>query len=103
MNIVVVKLTTSEEVIGKKVGESTTSDKRQYIELENSRVLMMQNDGQGGLGIGMLPFMPSSMDAQKDTEVSVRIYSEFIMAEPVSVPKTLEDGYLSKVSNIQIL
>lgn len=101
MNIVVVKLTTSEEVIGKEVGRD--GGRRPYIELENARVLMMQNDGQGGLGIGMIPFMPSSMDATSGNESAVRIYEEFIMAEPVSVPKTLEDGYLKSTSNIQLL
>jgi len=101
MNIVVVKLTTSEEVIGKEVGRNTSP--KAYIELENARVLMMQNDGQGGLGIGMIPFMPSAMDASSGNETSVKIYEEFIMAEPTTVPKSLEDGYLKSTSNIQLL
>jgi hypothetical protein len=50
----------------------------------------------------MVPFMPSADNPATDSESDVKIYSQFIMAEPITIPSALEDAYLRSTSKIAI-
>ena len=97
MEVKVVKLVSGEEVIGKL--EDTGDD---YIVIANARSLMMQQGPDGQVGLGMVPFMPSADNPATDSESNVKIYSQFIMAEPTTVPSALEDAYLRSTSKIAL-
>jgi hypothetical protein len=97
MNILVFKLTSGEEVIG-----SLVEDLDDDVIIGKARVLVMQQTHDGGIGLGMIPFMPSANDPSTGMEKDVKIKKCFVMAEPVEVPKSLEDAYLKTTSNIQL-
>lgn len=97
MKIVVMKLTTGDEVIGTLV--ETTGD---YVVLSKARTLVMQQMETGQIGLGMIPFMPSADNHATDSENDVKIYTAFVVAEPVGVPKPLEDAYIKTTSKIQL-
>lgn len=98
MNVLVFKLTSGEEVIGTEVSETTDT-----YTLGKARVLIMQQGHDGSIGLGMIPFMPSANDPEAETERDVEINKEFIMARPVSVPKSLEDAYLRSTSVVKLV
>ena len=100
MNIVVLKLTSGEEVIGTEVEDNVNAGK---ITIGKARVLVMQQAPDGGIGLGMMPFMPSANDPENGTESNVVIDKKQIMAVPETVPKSLEDAYLRTTSNIQLV
>jgi len=107
MEIIVIKLTTGDEVIGKKVNTPsgdkwTDSDNGDFVVLESARTLVMQQTDSGQIGLGMMPFMPSADNPSTDGESDVKIYTKFIVAEPVTVPKPLEDAYIRSTSKIQL-
>ena len=97
MDIIVVKLVSGEEVIGKLEKESDD-----FVELGNARSLMMQQGPDGQVGLGMVPFMPSADNPTTEIESNVQIYRQFIMARPVTVPKPLEDAYIRSTSKIAV-
>lgn len=97
MEVKVVKLVSGEEVIGKL--EEQGDD---FIVLGNARSLMMQQGPDGQVGLGMVPFMPSADNPKTDSESDVKIYSQFIMAEPTAVPSALEEAYLRSTSKIAL-
>ena len=97
MEVRVLKLVSGEEVIGKV--EKNEDD---FIVLGNARSLMMQQTGDGQVGLGMVPFMPSADNPATDSESDVKIYKQFIMAEPIAVPSPLEDAYLRSTSKIAL-
>ena len=103
MKIIVVKLTTGDEVIGKLV-ENKDVDymNEEFIVLETARTLVMQQAEGGQIGLGMMPFMPSADNPSTDSESDVKIYTKFIVAEPMEVPKALEDAYVRTTSKIQL-
>jgi len=107
MKIIVVKLTTGDELIGKLVESDKTADSDGYngefITLETARTLVMQQGEGGQIGLGMMPFMPSADNPSTDSESDIKIYTKFIVAEPVSVPKDLEDAYTRSTSKIAIV
>ena len=88
-NIVHVKLTTGEEIIGK---ERNKTEDAYY--LESVRVLVVQQVAAGQAGVAMIPWMMGNPDG------AVRIPTEFVMGEPEALPKNLEDGYLQQISGI---
>jgi hypothetical protein len=97
MEVTVLKLVSGEEVIG-KVEEQND----EYIVLGNARSLMMQQTGDGQVGLGMVPFMPSADNPATDTESDVKVYKQFIMAQPTAIPSGLEDAYIRSTSKIAI-
>jgi hypothetical protein len=106
MNIIVVKLTTGDEVIGKMTKNSAEGDEGingPYITLETVRTLVMQQAESGQIGLGMMPFMPSADNPSTDSESDIKIYTKFIVAEPTNVPKDLEDAYVRSTSKIAIV
>jgi hypothetical protein len=69
MNVMIVKLTSGEDIIGKiETGES-------YIEIKNPMVLVMRPDAGGQMKGGMVPFAPFA------DEDNVRIYPHAIAAD----------------------
>jgi len=104
MKITVVKLTTGDEVIGKLVeGKDVDYMNDEFIVLETARTLVMQQGEGGQIGLGMMPFMPSADNPSTDSESDIRIYKKFIVAEPVTIPKDLEDAYIRSTSKIAIV
>lgn len=108
MKIIVVKLTTGDEVIGKLVEQKADVDVQigrngEYIRIESARTLVMQQAEGGQIGLGMMPFMPSTDNPSTDSESDVKIYTKFIVAEPENVPKDLEDAYVRSTSKIAIV
>ena len=107
MKIIVVKLTTGDEVIGKLVESDKTAKEMgvngDFIRLETARTLVMQQAEGGQIGLGMMPFMPSADNPSADGESDIKIYTKFIVAEPVSIPKDLEDAYIRTTSPIAIV
>lgn len=102
MKIVVIKLTTGDEVIGKLVeGEEHMSE--EFIVLATARTLVMQQAEGGQIGLGMMPFMPSADNASTKSESDIKIYTKFIVAEPINVPKDLEDAYIRSTTAIAIV
>ncbi len=104
MKIVVVKLTTGDELIGKLV-EGTDVDymNEEFIILETARTLVMQQGEGGQIGLGMMPFMPSADNPSTDSESDIKVYTKFIVAEPTTLPKDLEDAYVRSTSKIAIV
>jgi len=100
MKITVVKLVTGDEVIGTLVEGS--EEQNQYIVLGKARTLVMQQAENGQIGLGMMPFMPSADNPVTDSESDIKIYTAFIVAEPIELPKALEDSYIKATSNIQL-
>lgn len=104
MKIIVVKLTTGDEVIGKLVdGVNSDFMDEEFIILETARTLVMQQAEGGQIGLGMMPFMPSADNPGTDSESDVKIYTKFIVAEPTTIPKELEDAYIRTTSKIQLV
>jgi len=104
MKIVVVKLTTGDEVIGKLVeGIDMDYMNEEFIILETARTLVMQQAEGGQIGLGMMPFMPSADNPSSDSESDIKIYTKFVVAEPTNVPKDLEDAYIRTTSKIAIV
>jgi len=95
MKIVALKLVSAEEIIGVVQHE----DSQMYV-LGKVRSLIMQQAPDGGIGLGMLPYMPSANNIADGTESDVEIYKEFVMSKPVTVAKTLEDSYIKETSEI---
>jgi len=103
MKIIVVKLTTGDELIGKLVeGADVDYMNEEFIVLETARTLVMQQGEGGQIGLGMMPFMPSADNPSTDSESDIKVYTKFIVAEPVSVPKDLEDAYTRSTSKIAL-
>lgn len=103
MKIVVMKLSTGDEVIGKLVENKDVDYMNEvFIVLETARTLVMQQAENGQIGLGMMPFMPSADNPATDSESNIKIYTKSIVAEPVEVPKVLEDAYIRTTSKIQL-
>jgi hypothetical protein len=102
MKIVVVKLVTGDEVIGSLVSGDEDHMSEEYIVLSKARTLVMQQAEGGQIGLGMMPFMPSADNPATDTESDIRIFKQFIVAEPTKVPVPLEEAYTRTTSNIVI-
>lgn len=95
MKIVALRLVSGEEIIGVVESEDDTM----YL-LDKVRILIMQQAHDGGIGLGMLPYMPSANNIADGTESAIEIYKKFIMSKPITVAKTLEDSYLKETSEI---
>lgn len=88
--VLLVKLQSGEEVVGRIKKEDDTS-----YTLSNARLLMVQPDQSGQMSIGMIPWIvgaPDSDVVMQKSQISGRI---------VNVPKAFEDGYLQQTSGIQ--
>jgi small nuclear ribonucleoprotein (snRNP)-like protein len=89
---VLLKLVSGEEIIG-KLEDANDSD---ALILEDVRELMIQQTGQGQIGIALVPWMAGAPDN------SVKVFRTHIVGSLVSdVPKQLEDAYLQQTSGIQ--
>ena len=101
MKIVVVKLVTGDEVIGGLVtGKEDSYMSEEYIVLSKARTLVMQQAEGGHIGLGMMPFMPSADNPATDSESDIKIFTQFIVAEPTNVPTPLEEAYTRTTSSI---
>lgn len=89
-NILLAKLQSGEEVIGRIKEETDTSYK-----LATVKLLMVQPDQSGQMSVGMIPWMLGAPDSDTWLEKSM------ISGRAANVPKALEDGYLQQTSGIQ--
>jgi len=104
MKIDVSNLATVDEVIGKVVeNKDVCYMNEEFVVLEPARSLVMKQSECGQIGLGMMPFMPSADNPSTDGESDIKIYTKFIVAEPVSIPKDLEDAYIRTTSTIAIV
>lgn len=91
-NIILLKLITGEEVIGKEVEKRDS-----VIILSDVRVLALQPAGNGQIGIALMPFFAGAH------ENNVRIYDAHILARPEGdLPKQIEDMYLQQTSGLDL-
>ncbi len=95
MKIITLKLVTAEEIIG----TVTKEDDEMYV-LGKVRSLVMQQTQDGGIGLGMLPYMPSANNVADGSESDVEIYKRFIISKPILPNESLETAYLNETSEI---
>lgn len=98
LKIIAIKTTIGEEVIAK-----VKEDNIDHIILEDPRVLMMQQMEDGGIQIGMVPFLVSSADPQNKSESDVKLYKKNIMAEVLKISAQLEKQYMEQVTGIALV
>jgi len=91
-NVVVMKLTNGDEVIAKVIDVSDT-----HFEVNNPRVLMLQDAGGGRMGASFVPMLLLGEDE------GIIINRSGIAAWTYKVAKAHSDHYLQSVSNIEIV
>lgn len=88
--VLLMKLVSGEEVIGKEVEE-----KDNKIVLSDVRVIVAHPGPNGQMAVGMIPWMVGA------PESNIEIDKSRIMGIPAGeIPKQLEDGYLQQTSGI---
>jgi len=98
LKIIAIKTTIGEEVIAK-----IKEDNIDHLILEDPRVLMMQQMQDGGIQIGMVPFLVSSTDPENKSESDIKLYKKDIMAEVLNVSSQLEKQYREQVTGIVLV
>ena len=92
LQVALFKLITGEEVIGKIVKDEETS-----IVLDDIRSLIVQQSGQGQVGVALVPWFTGMHEGE------IKIEKVHIVGTPISrIPKQLEDVYLEQTSKIQL-
>ena len=92
--IKVLKLKSTEEVVGRY--ELVTGFKDQAHKLTKARQIVMQPMGQGQIGIAMLPWLASNQDGE------VVIRDNHLACEPMDAPEQLEKEYLQQTTGIAL-
>lgn len=87
--ILLAKLQSGEEVIGRIKSETDTTYK-----LAHAKILMVQPDERGEMKIGMIPWMLGAPESDVILEKSM------ISGRVPNLPKNLEDGFLQQTSGI---
>jgi len=99
--VVVVKLSTSEEVIAKLVDSTVDVESAikqdSVIVIRDAKCMMIQGSGQH-MGMTMIPYMLSAIEG----EVKLRGSAVLSWVTEDKLPKQLLDAYLSQTSGIQI-
>lgn len=86
------KLITGEEIIAKAV----YNDSEGYWKLDRPRIIGIQQNSQGEVGMGLMPMVLGN----PDTEVDIAAEHVLCVYTPVS---NVEKTYLSQVSRIQLM
>ena len=81
MTVMAYKMISGEEIIG-EVGDSS----EEFIQLKNPASILMQDDGRGKIGMGLMPFAPYS----KHNEVIMHVSA---VAFTMEVDHKLENEY----------
>ena len=89
--IVALKLSSSEEVLGKLVKEN-----EEQVVLDTVLGLLAQPGPDGGVRIGLVPFMMSNPDADHV------VFERYNIVCRTSPSKALLDGYLQQISSIDL-
>jgi len=90
-NVILIKLTTSEEIIASQVDEWRSD----VMVLSKARSLIPTENG-----LVMLPWILGSEDPSTKYESEVEIQKTAIIGRAITPPKALIDHYLQKVSGI---
>lgn len=90
MNVITLKLTNGDEIIGREVSSSTNK-----ITMTKVFVLRLHQGPDGSVGVGMMPWMIS-----KDGEIEFDRRN--VLAGPFSPPHDMVRGYLSQSSGLQL-
>lgn len=100
--VVVMKLSTGEEVIGKLENDVdfvavVKSTYEQQFSIRDAKCMMLQGSGQH-MGMTMIPYMLAAIEG----EVNVKSTAVISWITEDKLPKQLLDAYLSQTSGIQI-
>lgn len=94
MNIQAFKLITGEEVVADFTGAASEGGV-EYYNLEKPRLLMLQDVGNGRIGMIFMPWLHANFDA------SVKLSSKFVICAHKPSDE-IEQGYLEKTSGLTL-
>lgn len=89
--VVAVKLVSGEEIIGGLVPDG-------LLTVDRPRMLVMQHQPNGTVGVGMIPWMISNVDGK----VTIKPEAVVARVDHDDLPKGLVDGYLQQTSGIAL-
>jgi len=97
-DIVLYKLTTTEEIIAKVVELGDD-----YVVLNRPRVLAPMEAQNGKIGLVMIPWMMGGQDPDSGFESDVVVSNITVAGRVFDAPKSLIDMYVQKTSGIQLV
>ena len=74
-------------------------DENGFVSVDEPRVLVV-GEQQGRIGVAFLPY--GSCMGVLPAIVKTQIHVSHLLHEPSEIPKRVEDGYLAKLSGIQL-